>query len=203
MNQPLSSSQVRDAEALLHPCTNAVTLRATGAHKLSYYHLFGGRNHEPEVELAEKIKALVGTLGHGYTYGCHPVAFAVGVKALEIYERIDLLGHARRVAPGFAAHLDRLGQHSLVGEARHLGLVGCLELAPNKSPAGFAQPGKVGARMNQELVERGIISRPIVDTMVFCPPMIITEAEIDEMFAPVEAALDATLGWARAEGHLG
>jgi 4-aminobutyrate--pyruvate transaminase len=57
--------------------------------------------------------------------------------------------------------------------------------------------------MNQELVERGIISRPIVDTMVFCPPMIITEAEIDEMFAPVEAALDATLAWARAEGHLG
>jgi len=33
--------------------------------------------------------------------------------------------------------------------------------------------------------------------------MIITEDEIDEMFAPVEAALDATMVWAKAEGHLG
>ena len=48
-----------------------------------------------------------------------------------------------------------------------------------------------------------MIGRAIGDTLAFCPPMIITEAEIDEMFAPVEAALDATLDWARAEGHLG
>ncbi len=154
-------------------------------------------------EVIEANSGKIGTLGHGYTYGGHPVACAVGVKALEIYERIDLLGHVRRVSPGFGAHLDRLGQHPLVGEARHLGLVGCLELVPNKSPKGFAEPGKVAARMNAELIERGVISRAIVDTMVFCPPMIITEAEIDEMFGPVEAALDATLGWAKAEGHLG
>jgi 4-aminobutyrate--pyruvate transaminase len=47
-----------------------------------------------------------------------------------------------------------------------------------------------------------VIVRAIVDTVAFCPPMIITEEEIDEMFAPVEAALDATLAWAEAEGHL-
>ncbi len=157
-------------------------------------------------DMAEVIEAhsgKIGTFGHGYTYGGHPVGCAVGVKTLEIFERIDIVGHVKRVAPRFAAHLDRLSQHPLVGEARHLGLVGGLELAPNKSKAGFATPGKVGPRMNQELLERGIISRPIVDTMVFCPPMIITEDEIDELFAPVEAALDATLDWAKAEGHLG
>ena len=156
--------------------------------------------------MAEAIEAhtgKIGTFGHGYTYGGHPVACAVGVKTLEIYERIDILGHVKRVAPRFAAHLDRLGAHPLVGEARALGLVGCLELAPNKSPAGFATPGKVGPRMNQELLERGIISRAVMDTMVFCPPMVITADEIDELFAPVEAALDATLDWARAEGHIG
>ncbi len=48
-----------------------------------------------------------------------------------------------------------------------------------------------------------MICRAIGDTLGFCPPMTITEAEIDEMFAPVEAALDATAGWAKAEGHLG
>jgi 4-aminobutyrate--pyruvate transaminase len=57
--------------------------------------------------------------------------------------------------------------------------------------------------MAEELLGRGVISRAIGDTLAFCPPMIITEAEIDEMFAPAEAALDATLAWARADGHLG
>ena len=80
--------------------------------------------------------------------------------------------------------------------------MGGLELAPNRSPAGFAQPGKVGARAAQELMDRGVICRAIGDTLGFCPPMTITEAEIDEMFAPVEAALDATGAWARTEGHL-
>jgi 4-aminobutyrate--pyruvate transaminase len=159
-----------------------------------------------DARMAEAIEAnsgKIGTLGHGYTYGGHPVACAVGVKALEIYRRIDITARVKALAPRFAAHLDRLAQHPLVGEARHLGLVGGLELAPNRSPKGFAAPGKVGARMAQELQDRGIISRAIADTLAFCPPMTITEAEIDEMFAPVEPALDATLAWAKAEGHVG
>jgi 4-aminobutyrate---pyruvate transaminase len=124
-------------------------------------------------------------------------------RTLEIYERLDITGHVRAVAPRFKAHLDRLGAHPLVGEARACGLMGALELAPEKSPQGFAAVGKVGARMAAEMAERGVIARAIGDSLAFCPPMIITEDEIDEMFAPVEAALDATEAWARAEGHLG
>ncbi len=156
--------------------------------------------------MAEAIEAnssKIGTFGHGFTYGGHPVGCAVGLKTLEIYERMDMPARVRSLAPRFAGHLDRLGQHPLVGEARHVGLIGALELAPNRSAKGFAEPGKVGRRVVQELGDRGIISRAIVDSLAFCPPMIITEDEIDEMFAPVEAALDATMVWAKAEGHLG
>lgn len=153
-------------------------------------------------EVIEGNSAKIGTLGHGFTYGGHPVGCAVGVKALEIYHRIDITGHVKSIAPQFGAHLDRLAQHPFVGEARHIGAVGTIELAPNKSPKGFAQPGKVGAQMTTELAKRGIIVRNIVDSMIFCPPMIITAEEIDEMFAPVEDALNATMVWAKAEGHL-
>jgi 4-aminobutyrate---pyruvate transaminase len=156
-------------------------------------------------ELAETVEASsgrIGSFGHGFTYGGHPVGCAVGIKALEIYERINVLAKVRALAPTFAAHLDRLAGHPLVGEARHVGLVGALELAPGKSPKGFAEPGKVGARMAVELADRGVIARSVVDSIAFCPPMIITESELDEIFAPVEAALDATEAWARAEGHL-
>jgi 4-aminobutyrate--pyruvate transaminase len=157
-------------------------------------------------DMAEAIEANSGrhgTFGHGFTYGGHPVGCAVGVKALEIYERIDAPGRVSRLAPRFAAHLDRLAGHPLVGEARRVGLIGALELAPRKSPKGFATPGKVAQRMAAEMLARGVITRAIVDSIAFCPPMTITEAEIDEMFAPVEPALDATLAWAEAEGHLG
>ncbi|WP_111430878.1 aminotransferase [Rhodobacteraceae bacterium DSL-40] len=156
-------------------------------------------------EMAEAIEGnseKIGTFGHGFTYGGHPVSCAVGVKALEIYERLDITARVKALAPQFGAHLDRLAEHPLVGEARHLGLVGTIELAPEKSPAGFTQPGKVGARMAQALLARGVISRPIIDSIIFCPPMIITAEEIDALFAPVKSALDEVLDWARAEGHV-
>ncbi len=156
-------------------------------------------------DMAEAIEAhsgKIGTFGHGYTYGGHPVGCAVGVKTLEIYERMDLPAHVRALAPHFAAHLDRLAGHPLVGEARHLGLIGALEMVPNATAKGFTTPGKLGPRIAHEMLERGVIVRAIADTVAFCPPMIITKDEIDEMFAPVEAALDATHAWAKAEGHL-
>ena len=64
----------------------------------------------------------------------------------------------------------------------------------------FDPVGKVGSRLAAEMLERGVILRAIGDTLAFCPPMIITEDEIEQMFAPLEAALDATHHWARAEG---
>ena len=142
-------------------------------------------------------------LGHGFTYGGHPLGCAVGIAALELYRRRDIVAHVRRVAPVFQARLRALAEHPLVGEARGVGLLGGLELSPDPARAAmFAEPGKVGARLAQEVLARGVILRAIGDTLAFCPPMIITEAEIEELFAPLEAALDATHAWARAEGHM-
>ena len=62
-------------------------------------------------------------------------ACAVGVKALEIYRRIDITARVRGLAPRFAAHFDRLAEHPLVGEVRHLGLMGGIELAPERLAA--------------------------------------------------------------------
>jgi len=187
------------AQTFDYPCTSmSMAKQLTGAYlPLSAVAI--------DADMAAAIEANSGkhgTFGHGFTYGGHPVACAVGAKALEIYERIDAPGRVRALAPRFRAHLDRLAAHPLVGEARGVGLIGALELAPEGSPRGFAEPGKVGARMAAEMLERGVITRAIVDSVAFCPPMTVTEAEIDEMFAPVEAALDATLDWARAEGRL-
>ena len=83
-----------------------------------------------------------------------------------------------------------------------LGLMGALELAP-EGRKEFAAPGKVGPKLAAEMLARGVITRAIGDAIAFCPPMIITEAEMEEMFAPLWPALDATLDRARTEGHFG
>jgi 4-aminobutyrate--pyruvate transaminase len=157
-------------------------------------------------EMAEVIEAESGrhpALGHGFTYGGHPLGCAVGCAALDIYARRDIFGHVRALTPGFQKRIQSYADHPLVGEARGKGLLGALELSPNKETAAmFAQPGKVGPRLAAELVKHGVILRAIGDTLAFCPPMIITEEELDELFAPIGTALDATLDWARAEGHM-
>lgn len=145
----------------------------------------------------------IGIFGHGYTYGGHPLGCAVGVKALEIYKRRDVVGRVRRLSPQFMGHIRRLAEHPLVGEGRGVGLVGALELSPDKSgKTAFTPPGKVGARMAMEMLNRGVIVRAIGDTIAFCPPMIIEPDQIDEMFAPAMQALDATHHWAKQEGYL-
>ncbi|MEX2518215.1 MAG: aspartate aminotransferase family protein [Paracoccaceae bacterium] len=158
-------------------------------------------------DMADAIEAQsgeIGTFGHGFTYGGHPLGCAIGVKTIEIYQKRDILGHVRRMAPLFKAKLDALAEHPLVGEARAAGLMGGLELSPNKAAkATFEAPGKVGAYLCNELLKHGIILRSIGDTLAFCPPMVITEDEIEELFAPLGASLDATQAWAKAEGHLG
>lgn len=153
-------------------------------------------------EVVEANSGKIGVFGHGFTYGGHPVGCAVGCKALDIYHRDNIVGQVQAKAPVFAAHLERLSGHPLVGEHRSAGLMGGLELSPDGSSKMFAAPGKVGPKAAAELLARGIIVRAIGDTLAFCPPMIISEDEIDQLFAPVEEALDATHAWAKAEGHL-
>jgi 4-aminobutyrate--pyruvate transaminase len=151
------------------------------------------RVDEVLVEQSRKI----GTFGHGFTYGGHPVSAAVALKTLEIYERRDIVGHVNAVAPRFQARLRRLGDHPLVGEARGIGLIGAVELVADKAgKTAFDAARGVGAYCNGRAEEHGLITRALGDTIALCPPMIISEAEIDQVFDRLEKALDDTLHWA-------
>ncbi|MEX2482784.1 MAG: aminotransferase [Gammaproteobacteria bacterium] len=145
----------------------------------------------------------MGMFGHGFTYSGHPVACAVGLKTLEIYERDGLFEHAAKLAPQFQERLQRFRDHPLVGEARGIGLIGAVELvADRKTKAGFNPPGKVGAVCLEHCQANGLICRAIGDVMAFCPPLIITSEQVDELFDKFELALAATLEWANGEGLL-
>ncbi|CAN7548730.1 aminotransferase class III-fold pyridoxal phosphate-dependent enzyme [Ensifer sp. T173] len=138
--------------------------------------------YEPIANEADRI----GALGHGFTASGHPVAAAVSLENLAIIEEKDLVGNVRRLAPHFLGRLNALERHPLAVEARGVGLIGALEL----EAADGAAAGATGARVGAILQRNGLICRNIGDSIAFCPPMIITAAEIDEMFDIVEASLE-------------
>jgi 4-aminobutyrate---pyruvate transaminase len=146
-----------------------------------------------------------GVMAHGFTYSGHPLACAVALKTIEIYERIDIVAHVRRVAPIFQLRLKALTDHPLVGEARGVGLIGALELMRDKkAKQSFEGKLVVGARATRFAEEEGLICRAVGgDSVALCPPLVIDGAEINAMFDSLGRALDKTHAWAKAEGHLG
>jgi 4-aminobutyrate--pyruvate transaminase len=143
----------------------------------------------------------IGTFGHGFTYSGHPVAAAVALKTLEIYARDRLFEAAAQKAPQFQARLRRLGQHALVGEARGQGLIGAVELTADKAAKrSFDPKAGVAPQAVRLAEEEGLIVRSLAgDAVSVCPPLVITPAEIDELFDRLGRALDRTLDWVRRE----
>jgi 4-aminobutyrate---pyruvate transaminase len=143
----------------------------------------------------------IGTFGHGFTYGGHPVSAAVAVKALEIYARERIVERAAEQAPHFRARLKAFDEHALVGEARGLGLIAGVELvADKKTKRAFAPQNGVAAKAVQFAEAEGLILRAVLgDVITICPPLIISNTEIDELFDKLTRALDKTLDWVTRE----
>jgi 4-aminobutyrate---pyruvate transaminase len=151
-------------------------------------------------QVVADASASVGTFGHGYTYSGHPLACAVALETLRIYESDDVIGHVRRVAPRLQQGLRRFAGHPLVGEVRGMGLIGALELAEDPAAHKPFDPKRgVGAYFVKRAQAHGLITRVLGgDIIAFSPPLTITEAEIDRMLGCVESALADTLAWVRA-----
>lgn len=143
----------------------------------------------------------LGTFGHGYTYGGHPVCCAVGLKTIEIYQRDKIFERAARLAPKFRALLESFRDHPLVGEVRSVGLIGAIEFVSNKkTKAGFTPAGSIGAYCFDRCHAHGLVSRNVGDGMAFCPPLVIDEAQLDEIFDKFALALADTLDHVTRQG---
>jgi 4-aminobutyrate--pyruvate transaminase len=149
------------------------------------------------VKQSEKI----GVFSHGFTYSGHPVASAVALETLKIYEQDDILSQVRRVAPRMQAGLRRFADHPLVGEVRGIGLIGAIELVRDKATKTPFDPAEaVGPFLSKRAHHHGVILRPLGDSIAFCPPLIIKESEIDLMLERFALALDDTFAMVRDRG---
>lgn len=137
--------------------------------------------------------------GHGFTYGGHPVAAAVAVEALKIYEEIDLVSRTRAIGKRLQDGLRAVSGHPLVGEVRGVGMVAAVEVVEDKATKKPFDPSqKVGASLQERAQEDGLILRAMGDSIAFSPPLILKESECDEILEKFSTALDRT--WRSLKG---
>jgi 4-aminobutyrate--pyruvate transaminase len=158
-----------------------------------------GYMHEAMIEPSAKV----GMFGHGYTYSGHPVACAAALKTLEIYERDDIFAKAAATGDIMQRRLREFDGHPLVGEVRGKGLIAAIELVANKETGQAFEGGAVGAMAQKACQDNGLIVRAVAGSSIaVCPPLITTEAHVDEMVDAIGKALDQTLDGVKAKGLL-
>ncbi|MEO5338215.1 MAG: aspartate aminotransferase family protein [Magnetospirillum sp. WYHS-4] len=156
---------------------------------------------EPIWQAMVEESAKIGIFGHGYTYGGHPVSAAVALETLKIYDDLNILDHVRALAPRLQDGLGRFADHPMVGDVRGVGLVGAVELVRDKASRESFDPTQgVGATLVRHAQAGGLILRALGDSIAFSPPLVASEAEIDEILARFGRALDETWAWVRNQG---
>ena len=137
-------------------------------------------------------------LTHGHTYAGHPVACAAGLAAIETYEEENLIERAAEVGEYLGERIDELAhEHPSVGDARGVGLFRGIELTkhPEKRVPFGERADKVDkgstvvAEVAQAAYDEGTYVASMINTLIIAPPLTITEEEIDEAVAALDAAL--------------
>jgi len=142
-----------------------------------------------------------GDFVHGYTYSGHPVACAVALRNIEIIERENLVERTRtETGPHLARALAALADHPMVGQVRSQGLIGAVEIVADKaSGARFGgAEGSAGPAVRDRCIANGLMVRGIRDSIVMCPPLVISTEQIDAMIAIIRQSLDAAEAGLRA-----
>jgi taurine--2-oxoglutarate transaminase len=131
----------------------------------------------------------------GLTYNSHPIGCAAALGAIQAYEEDDMVGNSRRMGTVLARHHRRLQErHPCVGAARSIGLFGALELVRDRNTLEPLAPfNGTSAEMKavaQALLEGGMYTFTRWNVIMTIPPLCITEAELDEGFEILDAALE-------------
>ena len=143
----------------------------------------------------------LGNFAHGFTYSGHPVCAAVALRNLELMEEMDLFAHSQSMGSLLQQRLQQFVGHPIVGEVRGKGLIAALELVRCADPRTPFQPSDgVGAFCSNACHEAGLVLRNLGDSIAICPPLIISEGQIDELAAKLAIALDQTLEWVKKQG---
>ena len=131
------------------------------------------------------------TFFHGHTFTGNPLACAVALENIAIFERENLLSRLQPTIEHFRNRLQEFYRLPQVGDVRVCGLAAGVELMKNPdtdTPYPFEE--KVGIRVCKEALSRGAILRPLVNTIVLMPPLQISISELDALLDIVYASIE-------------
>ena len=127
---------------------------------------------------------------HGHTYGGNPLAAAVALASLEIFEAEQTLEQIKPKIARLAEHLERIGRGARVGDVRQRGLIAGIELVRDRSSAEpYPWEEKRGIAVCQITREQGVFLRPLGNVIVIMPPLAIRLEQIDRIAEVVEQAI--------------
>ncbi len=138
---------------------------------------------------------------HGHTYSGHPVAVAAGLAAVETYREENLIERAAEVGEYLGERIEELGErHPSVGDTRGVGLFRGIELTkhPEKRVPFGEREDKIGEgntvvdEVAARAADHGTYVANMINTLIVAPPLTITEAEIDEAMAALDAGLEVS-----------
>ncbi len=136
-----------------------------------------------------------GEFFHGFTYSGHPVSCAVALENLRILDEEEIILEVeQKTGPYLKQRLKALSGFSMVGEVRSCGMIGAVELVRhNETMEPIADEMEEVEQYTEVFrglcLEQGIIVRPVGSTIMLCPPLIITEQEIDFLVDKMQIAL--------------
>lgn len=144
-------------------------------------------------ELTTRVQSAIDAIEefpHGFTASGHPVGCAIALKAIDVVMNEGLAENVKRLAPRLEAGLAEIAKNPNIGELRGVGFMWALEAVRDKATKQpFDGALSVSERIANACTDAGLICRPLGQSIVLCPPFILTEPQMDEMFEKLESAL--------------
>lgn len=125
------------------------------------------------------------TFYHGHTFAGNPVAAAVALETLRIYDEDRIVEHAREAGKRLQEAMAPIRGLSGVRDVRGLGLLAVVELAESKGQSGPERARRIAAW----LLQQGVLIRPLGSVVYLMPPLIISDSILDQLACQLQEAL--------------
>ncbi|MEJ5169267.1 MAG: aminotransferase class III-fold pyridoxal phosphate-dependent enzyme, partial [Arcobacteraceae bacterium] len=126
---------------------------------------------------------------HSHSYTGNPICCSAAVATIKYLEKYDTINKNKRKIKQISKELQRFKTLSNVKEIRQTGMIGVIELD------GYTQDDRIGLKINQYCLKKGLFIRPLGNVIYFMPPFIIKKDEIKWAFDVIYEAIERNCNW--------
>lgn len=132
---------------------------------------------------------------HSHTYSGNPLACSAAIEVLNILDDGTIFGQVAENAVYLNQEIVKaMGGHPNVGEIRHIGLINAIELVEHREEKRAFDPlARIGYKIYQSALKKGLLLRPLGDVLYFNPPLVISKEDIDKAVDICKAAINEIL----------